>query len=113
MSIQIAPHMARKRLVKDTQGNIIDWLDEADGGWIVRGRNIVNKERWEQEQQKEKDKKEAAMAIVKQKVDENAPDRTVTPAVAKENLAKASKQDERIDKMEEKLDAILKALNGK
>ena len=105
--------MARKRLVKDTQGNIIDWLDEADGGWIVRGRNVVNQERWDREKQKEKDRAEAAMALVKQKVDENAPDRTVTPAVAQENIKKASLQDERIDKMEAKLDKILNALNAK
>jgi len=49
-----AARMVRNRLVKDFNGNIIDWLDESRGGWIIRKREVVNHEEW----QKELDKKE-------------------------------------------------------
>lgn len=120
MSIQVSPHMAKNRLVKDLSGNIIDWLDESKGGWIVRGRTIVNQEAWDAIQKKKQDEIEASRAIALQKNDPDAPDRTVSASVGVENLKKASTQsekvaelDKKVNEMDTKLDKILNALNGK
>ena len=117
MSIQIAPHLAKRKLVRDLSGNIIDWYEEGNGGWIVRGREVVNQEKWAEIQQKEKDRAEAARAISMAKNDPNAPDRTVS---AKEALEGKTKQPDKVEQLEKKvsdmdnkLDAILKAINGK
>jgi len=110
--------MAKRRIVKDLQGNIVDLYQEGDGGWIVRGREVVNQDKWNELQQKEQDKIKAAQASAMAKVDENAPDRTVGLIEAIENVKKASVQEEKVAKLEEKvgdidnkLDAILKALS--
>lgn len=120
MSIQVAPHLARKKLVKDLSGNIIDWFEEGNGGWIVRGREVVNQSKWEEFQQKEKDKILAASAVAMAKVDEDAPDRTLSPEQARVELEKKSQQakkveelDKKVNEMDSKLDKILNALNGK
>jgi len=120
MSIQVSPHLAKRRIVKDLQGNIVDLYQEGDGGWIVRGREVVNQAKWDEITNKKQDEILAAGAIGQAKVDENAPDRTVDAKTATENLAKATKQEEKVaelDKkvtdMDSKLDKILKALNGK
>ena len=120
MSIQVSPHLAKRRIVKDLQGNIVDLYQEGDGGWIIRGREVINQEKWDEITKKKQDEIQAASAIAHAKVDENAPDRTVDAKTAVENLAKATKQEEKVaelDKkvtdMDSKLDAILKALNGK
>lgn len=99
--------MARKSVVKDLNGNIITMLDETDGGYIVRNRSIVNQEKWQEYLKKEEDKKIAAQAILHQKVDDNVPDRTVSPA----QNAKVAELEKKVDDMGSKLDAILKALN--
>jgi len=111
MGVEIAGRMSRRKLVKDLQGNIIDLLDESDGGWIVRNRNIVNEEKWAELQKKEQDKIEASKAIAMAKTNENAPDRTVDLKTAEENIKKQSDTDKRIDGLESKLDKILKALD--
>jgi uncharacterized FlaG/YvyC family protein len=99
--------MARKSVVKDLNGNIITMLDETDGGYIVRNRSVVNQEKWAEYLKKEEDKKLAAQAILHQKVDEQAPDRTVPPA----QNAKVEALEKKVEDIDSKLDAILKALN--
>jgi uncharacterized protein YceH (UPF0502 family) len=105
MSIKIAPRMARKSTVRDTSGNIIDMLDETDGGWIIRNRRVVNEEKYNRIIQVEKDKREAALAITKA---------TSVPAAVAESRAaspgKLDSLDKRVTDMESKLDAILKAV---
>lgn len=120
MTIQIAPRMAKRRLVKDLSGNIVDWYEEGNGGWIVRGREVVNQAKWEEIQQKQRDMAEAIKAPSMAKVDENAPDRTVSAKEGVENLKKMSEQEKKVEKLEKevsevntKLDAILNALNAK
>jgi hypothetical protein len=119
MSVQIAPHMTRKRMVKDLSGNIIDLLDENGGGWIVKGRQIVNQEKWDELQKKKKDEALAAQAMALATNDPDAPDRTLSPAQAKVELDKRSKQEQKVETLEKKvedmdskLDKILNALNG-
>lgn len=103
MGNTVVGKLAKNRIVKDFNGNIIDWYDEARGGWIVQKRAIVNKELWEEHLRKQKDKQEAAKAVTMQKVDANAPDRTVNPNKVQELENKIAEQDK-------KLDAILEAL---
>lgn len=101
--------MFRKQIVKDLNGNILTLMDEADGGYIIRNRQIVNPAKWEALQQKEKDRIEAAKAPALEKKDANAPDRNVT-------LKEANKMvelEKKVEGMESKLDAILNALNAK
>lgn len=57
--------MARKSIVKDMNGNIINMLDETDGGWIIRNRQVVNPEKLAKLQAIERDKREAAVASTK------------------------------------------------
>lgn len=102
MSVQVG-HLARKRTVKDMAGNIIDMMDEVNGGYIVKGRQIVNPERWAELQAIEEDKKLAAKAVTMQKVDEKAPDRTVIPG-------KVEELEKKVTAMDDKLNAILEAL---
>lgn len=102
MSVQVG-HLARKRVVKDLAGNIIDMMDEINGGYIVKGRQIVNPERWAELQAIEEDKKLAAKAITMQKIDEKAPDRTVVPG-------KVEELEKKVTAMDDKLNAILEAL---
>jgi len=61
MTVQIGT-LHKKRIVKDLSGNIIDWFDEVNGGWIIKDRAIINHKRWEEEQKKIKDKIEASKA---------------------------------------------------
>lgn len=95
--------MARKSTVRDLNGNIINMIDESDGGWIIRNRQVVNQEKYQELLKKEEDKKLAAQAIIHQKVDDNAPDRTVAPS-------KVEALEKRVEDMDSKLDAILKAI---
>jgi len=105
-NINIAGHMSRKSIVKDMNGNIITLLDESNGGYIIRNRQIVNPERWGELVQKEKDRIEASKAINLQKTDANAPDRTVVPS-------KVELLEKRINEQDKKLDAILAAIMEK
>lgn len=102
-SVNIAGRMAKKSIVRDLQGQIINLLDESDGGWIIRNRQVVNPEKYAEMLKKEEDRKTAALAIANQKVDDNAPDRTQAPG-------KVEALEKRIDDMDNKLDAILNAL---
>lgn len=64
-NINIAPRMARRSVVRDIRGNIIDLLDESDGGYIIRKGVIVNQEKYDEIKKKEADRKEAAQAMAK------------------------------------------------
>lgn len=106
MGIKIASHLAKNKIVRDTSGNIIDWFDEIQGGWIVQKRQVVNPGAWNAYIQKQKDKADAAKAASMPKVDPNAPDRTVAPSQEK----KIKELEDKVGKMDDKLDAILKAI---
>ena len=64
----------KKRVVKDLNGNIIDWYDEAGAGWVVRGRQVVNKEAWNNYVAKQKDRQEAAKAAANPKIRQDYPE---------------------------------------
>lgn len=112
-NINVHGHLYKKRIVRNTAGQIIDWQDEANGGWIIRKGQIVNQERYDEWKKQEEDKKIAAQAILNQKVDPNAPDRTVTAKEAVEQQNKQQELEQRIDAQDKKLDAILEALSKK
>lgn len=109
-NINIAPRMARKSIVKNTSGQIIDWLDEANGGWIIRKGQIVNEEKYNEFKKIEEDKKLAAQAIAFQKVEEVVPERNVTAAEAVAQNNRMDELEKKIGEQDNKLDAILKAL---
>lgn len=97
----------KNRIVKDLNGGIIDWFDEANGGWIVKSRGVVNKERWNEHVAKELDKKEAAKAVANPKIREDYPE-------TKEGVEEPSKVaalEKRVTEMDGKLEAILKAVS--
>jgi uncharacterized protein YceH (UPF0502 family) len=109
MSVQVANRMARKSVVKDLNGNIINLIDETDGGWIIRNRQVVNVEKYNALLQKEKDKQEAAKVVMDtslHKNDPHAPDRTAAPS-------KMQELEKKVEGIESKLDQILNALNKK
>lgn len=110
MTVKVSNHLFKKRIVRNTAGNIIDLYDEADGGWIIQKGRVVNQERYNEMLQKEEDRKTAAQAIQHQKVDEAAPDRTVSGTEAIKNNTKIEELEKRIDGVDTKLDAILNAL---
>lgn len=64
----------KRTIVKDLSGNIISLRDEANGGWIIRDRQVVNEELWNEYVRKEKDKAEAAKAAANPKIRENYPE---------------------------------------
>ena len=113
MTVRVSNHLAKKRIVKNMNGQIIDMFDETNGGWIVQKGRVVNKERWDELLKIEQDRRDAAKAITFQKVDENAPDRTVSPQEAMKNQSKMEELETRLNKQDEKLDAILKAITNK
>lgn len=102
-NINVHGHMARKSVTRDLQGNIINWIDESDGGWIIRNRQVVNQRKLDEYAQREKDRREAAKAVAEQRVDHSAPDRTAAPS-------KVDALEKRMDATDAKLDAILAAL---
>lgn len=106
-------HLYKKRIVRNTNGDIIDWLDETDGGWIIRKGQIINQEKIDEYKKKEEDKRLASQAILHQKVDEDAPDRTVTADEAIKNQSRIDTIEKRLDGTDEKLDKILSMLSNK
>lgn len=105
-NINVSGHMYKKSVVKDLNGNIITLMDEANGGYIIRNRQIVNPEKWAELVKKEKDKQESSKAQTMERRDSVSPDRTVFPS-------KVDVLEKKVEGMESKLDAILKALNEK
>jgi len=108
MTIIVTEHLMRKSTMRDINGNIINLIDEATGGYIIRNRQVVDQERWEELQKIERDKQEAAKAIT-QAVG-------ATPKVVAERNGgkveetKVEALEKKVEGMESKLDKILKAL---
>lgn len=102
MSVNVG-HLYKKRIVRDLQGNIINWIDETDGGWIVRNRQVVNQDKINLEAAKEKDRQESAKAQT-MPAENHVPDRVEQPS-------KMAELETKVNDMGNKLDAILKALN--
>lgn len=112
MSINVSGHMARKSVVKDLAGNIINLIDETDGGYIVRNRQVVNQDKWQALLKKEQEKKEAALAVTKavSAPPEVVEARTKAPGTANTPDKMAEMESRLEKKIDEKFDAILKAL---
>jgi hypothetical protein len=104
MSINVSGHLYRKKLVKDLQGNIIDWFDEANGGWIIRKGQVVNQVRLDEEAKHQEDKRMAAQAQANPVESPNAPDRIAAPS-------KVEALEKRVESMEGTLEKILKAVS--
>lgn len=102
-NVNVAGRMMKKSIVKDMNGNIINMMDELNGGWIVRNRQIVNPTRWAELQKIEQDKREAAKAASLAVNNPQAPDRTATPS-------KVDALEQRVNGLDAKLDQILNAL---
>lgn len=94
--------MSRKSTVKDLAGNIIHMIDEANGGYIIKNRQIVNQERYAELQKIQEDKRKAAQAILHQV----APIAPSTPPQSDKVTALENK----VNDLGSKLDKILKAL---
>lgn len=97
MTINVSGHMARKSVVKDMNGNIINLIDETDGGWIIRNRQVVNPEKFLALVQKEKDKKEAALAVTQAVSNTTAPDRTMSPSKMDEMMKKIAELEAKLN----------------
>lgn len=102
MSVNIG-QLFRKRTVRKLDGSIYDLVDEADGGVIISKGRIVNQEKIDELAKKQKDRETAAQAITQQVSHPTAPDRTSSPS-------KVDALEKKVEGMETKLDAILKAL---
>lgn len=109
MSVNFNPsNLRRKSVLKDTSGNIINLLDETDGGWIVRGRQVVNQAKYDELVKKEHDKNVASKAVVEQVV---APKSAVDSRAGITPLPPTvTPLEKRVNDMENKLDQILNAL---
>ena len=104
-----AGRLARNKIVRDLDGNIIDWYNEAQGGWIIQKRQIVNQEVWNAFVQKEIDKREAAKAVSQAKIREE--DISQPTKEIKQDNKEMKKLEKRVNDMDKKLDAIINALN--
>jgi hypothetical protein len=98
----------RKRTVRNLSGNIVDMVDESDGGTIISKGRVVNEEKILELKKKEDDRKVAAQAQSQQAI---APahieeTRTAQPSKLQEMEKKIADQDV-------KLDAILALLSKK
>ena len=99
----------KKIIRRDLSGNIIDFRDDANGGWIIRDRQIINQARIDEMAKIEEDKRKAATA---EALAVQAP-----PEVVEQRLgippSKMKELEERINSQDAKLDAILLALQPK
>ena len=115
MSVDFNPiNLRRKSILRDTSGNIISWLDETDGGYIVRNRQVVNQDKWNAILKAEEDKKLASQASAEQiSAPKHIEDLRAGKGVELPTANPLSKVDElekKVDNMESKLDAILAKL---
>ena len=93
----------KNKVVKDLNGNIIDWYDEAGAGWIVRGRQVVNQEAWDKHMLKLKDRQEAAQAAANPKIREEYPE-------TKDGMTEESKVEKLETELAEMKEMLKKAL---
>jgi len=98
--------MSRKAVIKDMHDQIINLIDETNGGYIIRNRQIVNPERYAEIQKVAEDKKLAAQAHLHTKVAVDAPDRNTPPNQVK----KVDELETKLTDLDRKLDKIFKAL---
>lgn len=124
MTIDTSGHLYRKTTMKDMSGNIINLMDEATGGYIIRNRQVVDQERYDEIMAKQKDKEVAAQAALHPVDSPNAEIRKQPGgSVSIEDLNKPTQTvvepnqpdrvgslEQKVEGMEGKLDAILKAL---
>lgn len=100
--------------MRDLSGNIINLMDEADGGYIIRNRQVVNQEKFDEMVRKEKDRIEAAKAQTMQVESPNAHLRNQAPVIQDgQAIVKDTKVDElekKVNALDSKLDAILQAI---
>ena len=106
----IAGTLYKKVIRRDLSGNIIDMRDDANGGWIIRDRQIINQAKIDELAKIEEDKRKAATAEVNaiQASPEVIEQRLGNPSVSN---AKIDALEKRINSQDAKLDAILSALN--
>lgn len=107
MSINIG-HLYRKRTVRGLSGNIIDMVDETNGGVIIAKGRVVNQERIDELARIEKDRQTAAQAQAQpvEVPQELSEQRVAAPT-------KLQEMEKRIEAQDAKLDAILAALKKK
>lgn len=106
MTVQVG-NLSRKRIVKNSRGDIIDWSDESMGGDIIRKGRIVNQEAWDAYQKKLADERDAAKAASLQRRDVDIPERNVSPV----QNAKVAELEKKVAGMDEKMDKILNLLS--
>lgn len=105
MSINVG-HLYRKRTVRSLSGNIIDMIDETNGGVIISKGRAINQERLDELAKIEADKKQAAIAFT-QPV-------SVPDAISEQRVAaptKLQEMEKRLNDQDGKLDAILSLLS--
>lgn len=107
MSINVG-HLYKKRTVRSLSGNIIDMVDESNGGVIISRGHVVNQERVDELAQLEKDRQTAAQAALQPA--------SVPQELSEQRVAaptKLQEMEKRIEAQDAKLDAILAALSKK
>ncbi len=111
MSNVITGTLYKKMVRRDLSGNIIDFRDDANGGWIIRDRQIINQARIDELAKIEEDKRKAATAETNaiQAPPEVIEQRLGNPSASN---AKMEVLEKRIDSQDAKLDAILLALQN-
>lgn len=97
----------KKSIVRGLDGGIRDMRDEANGGWIVRGGSVVNQEKWGEYCKMLKDKEDSAKALAQPKIREDYSEtKDATP-----EPSRVDKLEEKVEALDSKLDAILKAVS--
>jgi len=100
----------RKSILRDTKGNIINWLDEADGGYIIRNRQVVNQAKYDEYVRKEQDKKMAAQAVTAQVVATPEAMALRSGQIPLKTDTKVEDLEKKVNSMDDKLNAILAKL---
>lgn len=90
--------------MRNLAGQIVEWFDESNGGYIIKGGQIVNQERYDEEKKKEADRKVAATAQANAISSDSAPpERTAAPG-------KIDVLEKKVESMEGNITEILKLL---
>src|SRR3990167_1587586 len=107
----VAGTLYKKMIRRDLSGNILDFRDDAKGGWIIRDRQIINQARIDELAKIEEDKRKASTAEANaiQAPPEVVEQRLGNPSVSN---AKIDALEKRINSQDAKLDAILLALKN-